>query len=333
MNETPDLTPTPVPCEVLRAAVVVALDVVTVTLGEPVQDQGVGPGLRSGSIELTVVEVVKGRVSASAGDHVTVAVAVRSNADLWGMARAGDRYVAYCDGGSTDLAVLLTPDHCSELADDRDGSVLDDVRLVRALQRRHLTADRLLGEAELRRATAGPSFARYVWVAAREALRTRERTFERLMAVAEDPDTRVDAQEAYLLAAYEDLTFTGAFAVSARVRLVRAMVRSALDPRLGDLRSRLLGVYVPNLVRAPLPEPLRPDEVFGPGAAARPGTPAEAAETDSPTEAPAADLLPALREELEDPRDPATISPALLAWLDTGTATGPGAAPVLGRGS
>jgi len=282
MNGTEDVSVSPVASEVLGAAVVVAFDV------RAVEASGAGR-----AIDLEVLEVLKGRVASTPGDRVVVEVEVHSNADLWGTVTVGDRYVAYCDASSTDLRVLLQPAHCAQLAIDRAAGVLEDVRLVRSVQNRHLVADQLLGTAEARRATAGPVFARYLWVAAREALRTSSERFARLMAVAQDAATRVDAQEAYLVSAYEDLTFSEAFPEQDRVLLVRTMLASALDPRLGALRERLLGTYVPNLVRLPLPRPLTPGEVFS-------------AEDD---------LRDALRAELADDRDPATTSPALADWL------------------
>ena len=284
----------PVTSEVLAAAVIVVVEVVSADLGPDVR---AGSTTRHGPIEVEVEEVLKGRITAAPGERLGIEVDVRADVGIWSArtARAGLRLVAFCDGGSTDLRVLLESDLRALVAAD---DVLDDVRRVRSVQGRHLTADKLLLEAEQEREVAGATFARYVWVAAREALRTSAERFDRLMRVAEDDRTRVDAQEAYLLAAYEDITFTGEFPTAHRARLVRAMVASALDPRLGELRGLLLGTYVPNLVSAALPDPLAPDDVFGDAAGAA--------------------LRAAVVTELDDPRDPATTSPALSAWLATG---------------
>lgn len=309
MNGAQVVNESPVVSEVAQAAVVVAVDLVALDLAEAAGGPGGQPPVRTGNAEVEVVEVLKGRVAAAAGDRVTVPVEVRVNADLWGTARAGERYVAFCDAASTDLRVLLTPAHCHRLAPDafRVGApppgVLEDVRLVRSAQRRHLTADRLIGEAAARRASAGPTYARYVWSATRTALRIGPARFDRIMTLAEDPATRREAQEAYLTAAYEDLTMTGAFDDGHRARLVRAMLRSSLDPRLADLRGQLLGVQVPNLVTAALPAPLTPAQVF------------DAAPGDTEPEPHGEALRAAVLAELEDPRDPATTSPALVAWL------------------
>jgi hypothetical protein len=285
---------TPVRSEVLDAAVVVVLDVVAREVGD--QSPALGAD-GTGTVELAVVEVLKGRVAATSGDHVVVAVEVHGSG-RWTTAttRPGSRLVAFCAGGSTDLRVLLGPDARPDLVED-DG-VADDVRLVRTVQRRHPTADRLLQEAERQRAVGGAAFARYVWVSAREALRTSIDRFDRLMAIAEDAATRVAAQEAYLVSAYTDITFTDDFSTAHRARLARAMLRSALDPRLGELRGTLLGTYLPNLVSASLPEPLTPEAVFD--------------------DADGTGLRAAAVVELDDPRDPATTSPALRDWLATG---------------
>lgn len=294
------MSPTPVVSELLAAAVVVVVGVVAADLAP---GQLTASGQSHGTVEVEVEEVVKGRLAVGTGDRVVVPVTVQREIGLWSArtARPGVRLVAFCDGTSTDLRALLTSEHCMRLA--LADSALDDVHLARSVQRRSPTADRLLHEAEQRRATAGGVFARYLWVAAREALRTSADRFDRLMRVAEDRGTRVEAQEAYLVSAYEDLTFTGEFPDTHRARLARAMLRSALDPRLGELRGILLGTYLPNVLTAPLPAPLVPDDVFAAG-------------PDLPAGADGAALRDQLRAELDDRRDPATTSPALVAWLD-----------------
>ncbi|GAA3816148.1 hypothetical protein [Cellulomonas soli] len=297
--------------ELLAAAVVVAVDVCAVDLapgagGVP----GSAPGLAvgTGTIEVELVEVVKGRVHAAPGEHVRVPVSVTSNADLWASVHVGDRLVAFTGGGSTDLAVLLTPEHCTSLRPAGAGSagedppgVLADVRLARAVQRRSPTVDRLLAEAHRRRGEGGAVFARYVWVAVRDAVRADAARFDMLMGTAEDPGTRLDAQQVYLVAAFEDMTFGADFPADRRARLVRAMLRVALDPRVGEWRAALLGTYVPALVRAPLPTALVASDVFSPATA---------------------DLRDAVRTELGDPRDPATDSSTVLAWLDADASAG-----------
>lgn len=303
--------------ELLAAAVVVAVDVRAVDLAPDAGGvPGSAPGLAvgTGTIDVELVEVVKGRVHAAPGEHVRVPVAVTSNADLWASVHVGDRLVAFTGGGSTDLAVLLTPEHCTSLRPagggpgGSAGGVLADVRLARAVQRRSPTVDRLLAEAHRRRGEGGAVFARYVWVAVRDAVRADAARFDMLMGTAEDPGTRLDAQQVYLVAAFEDMTFGADFPADRRARLVRAMLRVALDPRVGEWRAALLGTYVPTLVRAPLPTALVASDVFSPATA---------------------DLRDAVRTELGDPRDPATDSPGLLAWLDADAdaRTGTGVTP------
>lgn len=275
----------PVVAEMLAAPVVVVLEVRAADLADPARDAD-GYLRRTGTLRLEVVEVVKGRLSVHAGDVVDLDVDL-GPAALWPSTDPGSRWVAFCDASTIDLRGLLTLEHCHRLAPaDR---VLDDVHLVRTVQRRHPTADRLLAEAWDRRATAGDVFARYVWVAVRDAVRGSLARFDALLRIAEDAGTRVAAQEAYLLAAYEDLTFAGPPSPAHRDRLAVAMARSALDPHLGELRTVLLGTYLPGLVAG-----ADPADVLG----------------DVPG------LRDALRAELADPRDPATASPTLLAWLD-----------------
>jgi hypothetical protein len=87
--------------------------------------------------------------------------------------------------------------------------------------------------------------------------------FNALMQIAEDPRTRTEAQEAYLLAAYEDATFTEELAKAQRARLARSMFRTALDEDSSELRELLLDTFIPNLIEAQAPEPLSASEVFG----------------------------------------------------------------------
>ncbi|GAA1733614.1 hypothetical protein GCM10009809_31240 [Isoptericola hypogeus] len=286
--------PSPVTSVVLTAPVILVVDVAEVRVGSPAPDPADGRPVRTGAVRVEVVEVLKGAVAAEPGARVDVPVVLRSAADPWGTAAAGERLVAFCDGVSRDPAELLAAEHCLALVPDAPAAVADDVRLALSLVARHLLSDELLAEAGRVRADAGRDAAQVVYVLVREAVRTDPDRFDRLLAVAADPGTRVEAQEAYLVAAYEDATFTGAFSTRQRAALVRAMLSSALDPRLGDLRERLLGVYVPNLVRAPQPAPPAPGDVFGPEHAG---------------------LRAAVAAELADPRDPATTSPELAAWL------------------
>lgn len=285
------MSTSPVVSEIFTTAVVVLVEVVSSDLAPATRR--VGPAERSGTVQVEVVEVVIGTPGTEAGQRLRVPVTVGGVAGLWSAhwLTAGTRLVAFCDAGTTSETVLAA-EHCARLRPA--GEVLDDVRLVARLRRRHPTADQLLAAAEQHRGDAGDVFARYVWVAAREALRTGGERFDRLMRVAEDPDTRAEAQEAYLVCAYEDITFTETFPAEHRARLARAMLRSSLDERLGARRHDLLAVYLPNLLS--VPEPLTADAVLDPDPA----------------------LRDRVRAELADPRDPMTTSPALRAWLGEG---------------
>lgn len=290
--------------ELLDAGLVVAVEVVDVRLGDT-EDDG-SRVVRRGTVTVRVVEVVKGRSLTPVGETADVDIEVRTSSGtrvpggwfgIWSAVplEPGVVLVAFCDAGSADLAVALTDEHCTQLVPD--GPRLDDVRLAQAVQRRSPTVDRLLDEAWRRRGEAGPVFARYVWIAVREAVVADAARFGRLMDVATDGGTRADAQEQYLVCAYEDATFSSAFPAERRAALARGMAAAALDPRLGELREHLLSTYLPNLVGAPAPEPLTPAAVFADDEHLR-------------------DVLAA---EVADPADPATSSPALSAWLREGS--------------
>lgn len=286
--------------ELLEAGLIVALEVIDVGLSGPLSDGS--EVVRSGTVTLRVREVVLGRSLPAAGETVELPIEVRRSAGsrrpggwfgIWSSVplEPGQVLVAFCDGESADLTEALTDEHCTQLVADR--AVLEDVRLARSVQRRSPTVDRLLQTAWRLRGEAGPVFARYVWVSVRDAVLADQARFTRLMTIATDSQTRSDAEEQYLVAAYEDITFTAAFPDQRRSALAKAMATAGLDPGLGEPRQLLLGTYLPNLVNAPVPEPLDPAAVFA----------------DDKT------LRDALVNEVTDPSDPATSSPQLSAWL------------------
>lgn len=259
---------------------------------------------RTGTLTVRLADVLRGTLAEAPGDVVTVTAVQRRHTGgrpvgglgPWAAAPTdpGAALVAFADGAATTLAAALDEAHCRRVV--LSGPLLADLRLATGLLRAGATADTLLAAAERHRGDGGALFAVFVWVAAREALRASLDRFDRLMTVAEDPDTRVEAQEAYLKAAHQDMTFTGAFSAGHRARLARAMLRSALDPRLGTRRRHLLDVYLPTLVGLAAEETLPVADVLAGDTA----------------------LGEQVRAELDDPRDPTTTSPALRAWLGEG---------------
>lgn len=211
---------------------------------------------RTGTLGVRVLETFKGAVTASGVIEVPVVEHggggfVLDSYGIWAQVPTapGTELVAFCDGTSPDLAAQVSDEHCSYLvvAD----VVLADLRLV--ARSRPLTVDQWLTEADRVRPDAGALFARFVWVQVRDAVVPSADRFNLLMRIAEDGRTRTEAQDAYLLAAYEDATVTGELPAPSRARLVRAMFRAAFDPGSSALRERLLETFVPNLLRAPSP--------------------------------------------------------------------------------
>lgn len=298
--------------EVQQSPTIAAVVVESSAPGAWQVEPGSGLLVSRGTVSVRLAEVLKGRIDDKPGEVVDVAVAVRRSqqsrpSDRQGMwsqvpVDEGARLVAFADAGTRGLGALLTDAHLLQLT--TSGPVIGDVRTAVAWQRRHLTVDRVLALADDAAATTGAVLARWVWVATRAATAGSPERFARLMAVAEDLRTRIDGQEAYLTSAYEDLTFSEAFGPQQRARLVQALTRTALDPRVGELRATVIGVWLPNLVRSAVPEPIGPDEAFSPGGGSASGGQDPAA------------LRDALRAELADPRDPVTTSATLLAWLD-----------------
>jgi hypothetical protein len=286
--------------EVFTVATIVRVVVESAELGEWAPEAGTTLLRREGVVTVNLAEVFKGSVAETVGQTAAVPVVLRSS----GATRLGDFYalwaptqvetgsdlVAFVDAVGLPLASALDAAHCVRLT--WSAPLVADLRLALGSAVRHLTSDQLLAESERAGNTAGAFFARYVWVAAREALRASTDRFDRLMHVAEDPATRREAREAYLVAAYEDITFTGEFPEVSRARLARAMLRAAADPALGELQGNLLGTYLPNLVTAPLPQPLLPADV----------------------------LTSHGVEDSESLRDIATAASGLTAWLATGEA-------------
>lgn len=256
----------------------------------------------TGTVTVRLADVLRGTLAETPGDVVAVPAVQRRHTGRrpvgglgpWAAAPTdpGAALVAFADGAATTLPAALDEEHCRRIA--LSGPLVADLRLATGLL--GATAENLLAAAETHRGDAGALFATFVWVAAREALRDSLDRFDRLMTVAEDPSTRVEAQEAYLVAAHEDMTFTGTFSAAHRARLARAMLRSALDPRLGTRRRHLLSTYLPTLVGLEAEETLPVADVLG----------------EDP------ELREQVRDELDDPRDPVTTSPALRAWLREG---------------
>jgi len=256
--------------EVLRSGLIVHVEVVSERLGEWRPVAG-GQTERNDTIGVRVRQVLKGSLDTATGDVVVLEVVERGAGggpllDYYGIwahvsTTPGTELVAFCDGASTDLRVELTDEHCEQLVPAE--TVLADLELAMRLQSRHLTADALLVEAARHQAAGGGLFARYIWARTRNAVVGSADRFNALMRIAEDPRTRTEAQETYLLAAYEDATFTEELPAAQRERLARSMFRTALDPGSGELRDRLIGTFIPNLVQAEAPERLSTRDVFG----------------------------------------------------------------------
>jgi len=293
------MTETPVISEILDAGLIVHIRVVSEELGPWEPEEG-GMQQRSGRLAVEVVEILKGRLSVVAGDLVALNVVERGSAggriaDYYGIwahvsTTPGSELVAFCDSASDDLRVALTDEHCDELVPAE--LVLPDLRLAMTLDAENLTPDALLAEAARHRTEGGALFARYIWAKTRNAVVGSMDRFNALMQIAEDPRTRTEAQEAYLLAAYEDATFTEELAKAQRARLARSMFRTALEDDSAELREQLLDTFIPNLVEAEAPERLSASEVF----------------TDE------TDLGERVRADATDPQT-STYSESLEAWL------------------
>jgi hypothetical protein len=264
------MTETPVISEVLDAGLIVHVRVVSEQFGSW-QPEDNGMQRRSGWLAVEVVEILKGQLAVAAGDTVELDAVERGStssrmSDYYGIwahvsTTPGTELVAFCDGASDDLREALTDDHCDALVPAE--IVLPDLRLAMSLEARDLTPDALLAEAARHRTEGGALFARYIWAKTRNAVVGSMDRFNALMQIAEDPRTRTEAQEAYLLAAYEDATFTEELAKAQRARLARSMFRTALEDDSAELRAPLLDTFIPNLVEAEAPERLSASEVFG----------------------------------------------------------------------
>lgn len=256
--------------EVLESALIVHIEVVSEVLGEWRATDG-GRTERDDKIGVRLRQVLKGSLDTAEGDVVELEVIEWGTGggpllDYYGIwahvdTAPGTELVGFCDGASKDLRVALTDEHCDELVPAE--TVLPDLRLVLDFESRTLTPDALLLEAGRRQGDGGALFARYIWARLRDAVVGSPDRFNVLMQIAEDPRTRTEAQETYLLAAYEDATFTEELAASQRARLARSMFRAALDPGSRELREPLLGTFIPNLVEAEAPEKLSVGDVFG----------------------------------------------------------------------
>jgi hypothetical protein len=264
------MTETPVVSEVLQAGLIVHIRVVAEDLSSW-EAEDVGYQRRDGTLTVQVMDVLKGRLDVASGATVDLPISERGSAsgpvlDFYGIwahvpTALGTELVAFCDGTGTDLGEQLTDEHCEQLVEA--ATVLEDLHLALGLDVRGSTADQLIEEADRLRARGGALFARYIWVNVRDAVVESADRFDALMRIAENPQTTTAAQETYLMAAYEDATFTESWSAELRARLARAMFRAALDPATPELRDPVLGTLVPNLIEAAVPETLSAQEVFG----------------------------------------------------------------------
>lgn len=265
------MTATPVESEILRARQIVHARIASERMNPWQPEEDTGLFRRTGTLQVEVLEVLKGQVAAAPGDTVEVDITERGTGsprvmDYYGIwaevsTSPGTELVAFCDGSSGDLQAVLTDEHCEHLMSAE--SALEDVRLAMRLEKRRLTTDEVLAEAARVRSTSGELFARYVWARTRNAVVGSTDRFDALLRIAEDPGTRTAARETYLTAAYEDATFTEEAGTQQRARLARSMFRAALDPGTGELRDVLLTAFIPNLVEVGTPERMTAGLVFG----------------------------------------------------------------------
>jgi hypothetical protein len=265
------MTETPVISEVAEAGLLVHVRVLSEHLGDWQPEPGGGLQQRTGTLGVEVIEVLAGQLDSAPGDTVELDIVERGTgtarvADYYGIwahvpTAPGTELVGFCDGTTTDLAEQLADEHCQRLLEAT--TVLEELHLALGLDVRRSTADQLIEEAGRLRARGGALFARYVWVNVRNAVVESADRFDALMRIAEDPQTTTAAQETYLMAAYEDATFTESWPSELRIRLARAMFRAALDPATPELRDPVLGTLIPNLIEAAVPETLSAHEVFG----------------------------------------------------------------------
>jgi hypothetical protein len=256
--------------EVLQSPLIVHIEVVSEDLGEWHWVDGGWPE-RDDAIGVRLLQVLRGSLDTAEGDVVALEVIKRGTYDglvldyygIWTHVSTtpGTELVAFCDGASRDLRVALTDEHCDKLVPAE--TMLAELRLALSLEAKGLTPDALLLEAARNQTDVGELFARYIWARTRDAVVGSADRFKALMQIAEDPRTHTEARETYLLAAYEDATFTEELPSVQRARLARSMFRTALDPGSGALRQRLLDTFIPNLVEAEAPEPLSTSDVFG----------------------------------------------------------------------
>ncbi len=229
---------------------------------------------RSGRLQLRIEAVRKGSLDQQLDQPFELAIIQRGTADrtvwdyygLWSHTptATGVRLTAFCDGEVTDARAALTDEHCDLLVatDDVDA----DLTMGLDLERRNASADEVLAEASRVKHSCGDLFGRYVWARTVDLLTESSDAFTRLMTMVEDPETTSEGRECYLIAAYEDATFSEIFTVEQEARLVRAMFRAALAPGRGELRSQILNTYIPNLVDHE-PSSLTVADVFGTEAA------------------------------------------------------------------
>lgn len=243
------------PSEVLRATHLVAVVLSECRLGEWTQTPD--SPLLTRFVELTVVldQILKGHVEQLCGESTTLCVQQRGTGSrrvsddygVWSKVelQPGQRLVAFCTSPARDLAELLQPPHCTQLA---GVEVLRDLRTCMDLEGRQWPAAELVSRVSPLLSWRSGILARYLWARSGPTALADASVFELFMQLLERPNTSAEARDVLMTAAYETLAMTETPARAQVLRFARAMLVMLTVPEAQAMHENLMRVYLPNFI-------------------------------------------------------------------------------------
>lgn len=242
------------PSEVLRATHLLVIQIMEARMGEWMPAES---GLKKRLVDLRVrlEHVWQGATRQRPGEEITIQVEQRGTGTyrvsddygVWSKVEpgAGLKLLAFCRSASMNLAELLQPAQCEQLA---GAAIAADVRVALDLEMRKLAPAQILAAAPPLLERGRGVLARYIWARVRQAVLADEKLFELYAGIIEHPATSAEARDVLLTAVYEELGLAAVPPAGQLQRLARAMLVMLSIPQTQPMHDNLARVYLPNLI-------------------------------------------------------------------------------------
>jgi hypothetical protein len=229
-----------------------------------------GQRSRTAKLQFTLLEVFKGHLIQKPGEAFDLAVLQHGDAGfedpgLWSHVKMapGTELIAFTNGPSNDARLLLSDRYCIRLPEA--SGVLDDTRAAMLIENENLPPVKVLTLAATSANRFGDLFARYVWSRIKNFVLDSDQVLDSYLRLVENPHTRSDARDAYLMGLDEDLGLRSRPRRESEIMLAQSMFRLLLLPEAQPLYPVISGVLLPNLLRADAKAPkYTPAEILGP---------------------------------------------------------------------